>query len=206
MHIVSINVGKVAPLFAEAEGARARVLSAIYKTSISSAEDPRSVEVGWLGLKGDEQADPSVHGGRDKALYAYPVEHYPVWRTIRMQALKLDEALPFGAMGENLSIHGLLETALWIGDVISIGESGSGQVIARVAAPRAPCFKFNARMGFKQAAQMMVQSGYTGFYLEVMQTGSLRAGDPLRVAPGARLVRVDEMHRLNTRGQQRALI
>lgn len=202
MHIVSVNVGKVTPLFAEADGARSRVMSAIYKNSVSSLEDPRPVAVGWLGLEGDEQADPTVHGGRDKALYAYPVEHYPVWRTIRMQALALDEALPFGAMGENLSISGVTESSIWIGDVISIGAADAPKVVVRVAAPRAPCFKLNARLGFRQAAQMMVESGYVGFYLEVMQTGTLRAGDSLKVVPGERVVRVDEMHRLNTRGSR----
>jgi MOSC domain-containing protein YiiM len=200
MRIVSLNTGRVAPLLVADTSSVSRVQSAIYKTSVSSLADPQPVVVGWLGLEGDEQADLAVHGGRDKALYAYPVEHYPVWRTIRMQALSLDEELAFGAMGENLTITGLAETDLWIGDVISFGGASPDQVIARVAAPRSPCFKFNARLGFKHAAKIMVQSGYTGFYLEVMKTGVLSAGDPLSVRPGPRLVRLDEMHRLNMRG------
>jgi MOSC domain-containing protein YiiM len=204
-HILSVNIGKVAALFAGDERLEG-VRSAIHKSSVSSLAEPHAVKVGWLGLEGDEQADPSVHGGRDKALYAYPHEHYAVWRTIRMQALKLDEELPYGSLGENLTLTGLTESAVWIGDVIAFGPVQAPSVVARVASPRAPCFKLNARLGFKHAAKMMVQSGYTGFYLEVMETGSLRAGDEIRVLPGERVMRVDEMHRRNTQSRQRDLL
>ena len=157
-------------------------------------------------MAGDEQADLTVHGGRDKAIYAYPIEHYPIWRTIREQATHIDEDLPHGFMGENLTITGLFENRVWIGDVLEIGEAGTSAPRLRITAPREPCFKFNARMGFKHAARMMVQSGYTGFYLEVLSTGQIAAGDAIRVVPGAREVTVEEMHRLITRGRQRNLL
>ncbi len=200
MRILAINVGRVASLTVSSAGGSTQVPSAIVKSAVSTLADARPVAIGYLGAQGDEQADLTVHGGRDKAIYAYPFEHYPIWRTMRMQAQAGDEELPFGAFGENLTIEGLLETEVWIGDVLQFAARDGAPVLARVSAPREPCFKFNAKMGFKQAARMMVQSAYTGFYLEVMQPGSLWAGAEFELVPGERVVRVDEMHRLNTGG------
>jgi MOSC domain-containing protein YiiM len=206
MRVLAVSVGKVQPLWTTAPADSRQVMSAIVKTPVSRLEDPLAVQVGLLGLAGDEQADLTVHGGRDKAVYAYPVEHYAVWRTIRMQALKIDAELPYGTMGENLTIEGLTEDRVWIGDVVTIGADPAHALVLRVAAPRSPCFKFNARMGFKHAAKMMVQSAYTGFYLQVLKTGTVRAGDPLSVSPGERWMRVDEQHRFNTSGGQQQLL
>ena len=75
----------------------------------------------------------------------------------------------------------------------------------RVDGPALPCFKFNARMGFKHASKMMVQSGFTGFYLEVLQTGTVAAGDAIRLVPGPREVSIEELHRMRTRGRQNNL-
>ena len=209
MRILSVSTGPAAPLFVPAAGGdRHQVMSGIRKSPVSTLDDPKPVVLNGLGFEGDEQADPTVHGGRDKAVYAYPVEHYPIWRTIREQATKVDEPLPFGFLGENLTIDGLLETRVWIGDVLVLEPASSGDappVRLRVNAPRQPCFKFNARMGFKHASKMMVQSGFTGFYLEVLQTGTVAAGDTIRVLPGAREVSIEELHRLMTRGRQRDL-
>ncbi len=200
MKILTISTGKIAPLFVSDEGTATptrQVSSAIRKTAVSSLEKALPVQVDRLCIEGDEQANPSVHGGRDKAVYAFPVEHYAVWQTLRLQALKRDEVLPHGSFGENLTVEGLLETEVWIGDVLAIG---TGEVRMRVTAPRSPCFKFNSVMGFRQASQMMNQSGYTGFYLEVMQGGMIRAGDRIELHPGARHMRVEELHRMSLRG------
>lgn len=209
MRILAVSTGVVAPLFVPAPGGtRQSVMSAIRKTPVSTLDDPNRVAVDVLGLAGDEQADPTVHGGRDKAVYAYPIEHYATWQTIRDQAIKVEESLPPGFFGENLTIEGLLENRVWIGDVLELEpEAGSDAppVRLRIDSPRQPCFKFNARMGFSHATKMMVQSGFTGFYLEVLQTGTLAAGDRFRVLPGAREVTVEQMHRLMTRGKQRNL-
>lgn len=197
IQLLTISVGKAAPLFAGEdrnvpEKGGQSVLSGIRKKPVSTADDPQAIAVHALGLAGDEQADLTVHGGRNQAVYAYPVEHYPVWQTMRMQALKIDEALPHGSFGENLTIAGLLEVDAWIGDVLVFGDS---PVRMRITRPRSPCFKFNAVMGFKQASRMMVQSGYTGFYLEVLQTGSIRAGTAVTIVPGDRQMRIEELHR-----------
>ena len=164
-------------------GGRA-VLTAIRKTAAVAA-----VAVRPLGLEGDEQADLSVHGGLDKAIYAYPSEHYAFWRAQRAQAGVggLDDQLPFGAMGENLTLSGLLESGVWVGDVLEFPDC-----VLRVDQPREPCFKFNAAMGFKQAVKAMAQSGFCGFYLSVDQPGSLQAGQGFVLHPGSRRVGIPE--------------
>jgi MOSC domain-containing protein YiiM len=180
VRVLSVNTGIARPLRV---GTRS-FLSAIGKAPVSDA-----VSVGRLGLQGDEQADPSVHGGLDKAVYAYPVEHLPFWQKQRREAgvSLFDEALPPGFMGENLSIEGLLEHEVWIGDELHFPGC-----VLRVTAPREPCFKFNAVMGLNQAGKLMMEHLCSGFYLAVAQAGSLEAGQPFRLVPGRRGLRVSE--------------
>ena len=161
-------------------------------TGIAKRATPGVVAVKPLGLEGDEQADLSVHGGLTKAVYAYPSEHYPFWQTVRAQAkVSLwDEALPPGAMGENLTITGLLEKQAWIGDVLRFPNCALA-----VSEPRMPCFKFNAAMGFNQAAKLMVANGWCGFYLAVRVPGTLRAGEHFELIPGPREVGIQELFR-----------
>jgi len=161
-------------------------------TGIAKRATPGVVAVKPLGLEGDEQADLSVHGGLTKAVYAYPSEHYPFWQTVRAQAkVSLwDEALPPGAMGENLTITGLLENQAWIGDVLRFPDCQLA-----VSEPRFPCFKFNAAMGFNQAVKMMAASAWCGFYLSVRSPGTLRAGQAFELVPGPREVGIPELFR-----------
>lgn len=163
------------------------VLSGIDKLAVQGP-----VAVGPLGLEGDEQADPSVHGGLAKAVYAYPVEHHPFWRTVRAQArvAPADQPLRAGLFGENLLIEGVTEDRLWIGDRLRL----PGCVLA-VSEPRRPCFKFDAAMGFKHAGRLMWQSGYCGVYLAVVEGGSLAAGEPFELLPGPREVNLRELFR-----------
>lgn len=181
MRVTSVNIGTTRHLLA---GGR-QVQSAIGKRGVAG-----DVEVRPLGLVGDEQADLSVHGGLDKAVYAYPGEHYRFWQTVRAQARQQswDEALPPGFMGENLTLEGLLETQVFIGDVLRFPRCELA-----VAAPRQPCFKFNAVMGFAQASKLMVQSGFSGFYLAVRGTGFIAAGESFELIPGPREVGVVEI-------------
>lgn len=177
-HIVGIQMGPARKVIINGHA----VMTAIHKTAVDGA-----VAVGPLGLQGDEQADLTVHGGLDKAVYAYPLEHYGFWAEARAAAGVggLDDALPYGAMGENLTLRGLLEADLWIGDVLQFPDCA-----LRVTQPRQPCFKFNAAMGFNQAAKRMAQSGHCGFYLAVDTPGTLRAGDACTVVPGSRQVSI----------------
>ena len=160
------------------------ILTAIHKLPVCDV-----VSVLPLGLNGDEQADLSVHGGVDKAVYAYPSEHYPFWRDARAQAglTGIDDALPFGSVGENLTLQGVLETDVWVGDVLKFINCE-----LRVTQPREPCYKFNAAMGYNGAVKAMAQKGCCGFYLAVDQPGHLSAGEAFELVPGPRRLRITE--------------
>jgi MOSC domain-containing protein YiiM len=181
--LLHLNLGRARPLQA---GGR-EVLSGIVKRPVQGP-----VAVGPLGLAGDEQADPSVHGGLAKALYAYPGEHYAFWQTVRAQAgvAAWGDTLPPGSLGENLTLGGLQENQVWIGDLLRFADC-----TLAVSEPRFPCFKFNAVMGFAQAAKLMTQSAWCGFYLAVREPGTLRPGEAFSVVPGPREVGIGELFR-----------
>ena len=115
------------------------------------------------------------------------------WRWLDRRALELlhDESLAEHGGASGLRDEGLLESALWVGDRLRIGE-----VELRVESPRSPCFKFNIRMGFSWASKMMIQSGYTGAYCAVVRQGRIAAGDRIDVLPGDRVVTIEQSHRL----------
>jgi MOSC domain-containing protein YiiM len=174
LQLISMNVGQAQPLLA---GGR-RFLSGIGKRAV-----PGPVAVGRMGLAGDEQVELSIHGGPDKAVYAYPAEHYAYWQAQRQAhgVSLFDEALPPGFVGENLTLSGLREDAVWVGDRLVFAHC-----VLRVTAPREPCFKFDAVMGFAQAGRLMVQTQRCGFYLSVEQPGLLRVGEAFRLEAGRR--------------------
>ena len=181
--VLSVNVARASPVAINGR----RVMTAAGKRPV---EGSRAVLA--LGLEGDEQADLSVHGGQSKAVYAYPSEHYAFWRTVRAQAgVSLwDEALPNGALGENLTLAGVLESGLWIGDVLRFPHCALA-----VSEPRYPCFKFNAAMGFKHAGKLMTESGWCGAYLAVREPGTIAPGQAFTLAPGPREVGIVELFR-----------
>jgi MOSC domain-containing protein YiiM len=189
MRVLSVNVGTARPVLINGR----TVLSAIGK---QAADGPVSVRS--LGLEGDEQADLSVHGGLSKAVYAYPAEHFTFWRTVRAQArVSLwDDPVAPGLLGENLTVEGLPEDRLWIGDRLVL----PGCVLA-VSEPRFPCFKFNAAMGFAQATKLMVQSGYCGSYLAVIEPGHVASGDAIELVPGPREVNLRDLFRARMRAR-----
>lgn len=194
-HIVSINIGVVQPLFVGTETQKQSVMSAIRKAPASGR-----IAVNRLGLSGDERADMSVHGGLDKAVYLYPQEHYAFWADARERVLRRQELLSFGVMGENLTTEGLLETELWVGDRLEIGD-----LLLEVTEPRAPCYKFAARMGYPQAIRHMLQSGFTGVYLKVVVPAEIVAGQTIRVLAGPREVSIANINDQRLRGRQRDL-
>ena len=179
MRLISINTGKVGPLFANQSQDRTTVMSGIKKSSISNIDQANSVDINTLGVIGDEQADLTVHGGIEKAIYVYPHEHYPFWNALLTRELKTPVDLQPGAMGENFTITGLLEADVFVGDVLQIGNL---QFI--VTKLREPCFKFNAKMRYKGAAKAMLQSGYCGWYMRVITPGKLMAGNAINLLPG----------------------
>jgi len=183
--LLSVNVARCQPLLIDGR----QVMSAIDKRPVSQTGTPTRIRVQTIGLEGDEQADPTVHGGRPKAVYAYPQEHFSFWQTVRAQAgvAAAQDPMPPGLMGENLTLSGLLEADAWVGDVLRFPDCA-----LVVSEPRYPCFKFEARM-FKQASKLMAQSGFCGFYLAVRQEGSIAAGESFSLEPGSREVSIREL-------------
>lgn len=181
IQILSVNTARAASRLIQGRA----VPTAIGKQPVDGP-----VAVGPLGLAGDEQADQSVHGGPSKAVYLYPALHHPFWQTVRAQAgaAAADAPLPPGLFGENLTVAGIDESQLWIGDLLRL----PGCTLA-VSEPRNPCYKFNAVMGFAQASSLMQQSGYCGAYLAVLHPGQLQAGDVATLEPGPREVNLREL-------------
>jgi MOSC domain-containing protein YiiM len=160
MRVVSINVG----LPREVQSGGKTVVTSIFKAPVSG-----TVRMRRLNLDGDQQSDLTAHGGVDKAIYAYPAEHYAWWR-----AQLLGVALTFGAFGENLTTEGLLEDTTCIGDVLRIG---SAECV--VTQPRLPCFKLDIRFGRQDMIERLLESGRTGFYLSVSREGDVSVGVPI---------------------------
>jgi MOSC domain-containing protein YiiM len=127
------------------------------------------VAVGELNLEGDRQADLRVHGGSSKSVYVYPSEHYDFWRNEFPGT-----ELPWGVFGENLTTVGLLETEVRRGDRLRIGTAEFA-----VTVPRYPCYKLGIRFNRNDILRRFAQSGRSGFYLTILQTGSLAADDEI---------------------------
>ncbi|MCG7409964.1 MOSC domain-containing protein [Paenibacillus sp. ACRRX] len=121
-----------------------------------------------LGFEGDGVADTKHHGGPDKAICVYASEHYAFWQR------EWDRELPHAAFGENLTTSGLIETDVHIGDTFRIGEA-----IVQVTQPRQPCFKLAARYDMKEIPVWMQDTGFTGYYLRVLEPGFVRPEDML---------------------------
>ncbi len=139
----------------------------LVRTGIFKQPVEGRAHVGPLGLAGDEQADAESHGGPLKAVYAYPGEHYALWRG----ELPGTE-LPWGAFGENLTISGFLEGAVHVGDRFRIGTA-----LLAATKPRFPCYKLGIRLGRADIEGRFLASGRTGFYLRVLREGDIGAGD-----------------------------
>ena len=201
MQLISINSGKVGPLFANQHSDHPVVMSGIKKNSISHINQPNPVHINTLGVLGDEQADPTVHGGVEKAIYVYPHEHYPFWNALLSRELNRPMNLQPGSMGENFTITGLLETDVFVGDTLQIGNLEF--VVTKL---REPCFKFNARMAYKGAAKAMLQSGFCGWYMRVITPGELNAGSTIKRLPGRQEITIaDQVRAIMKRDMQRDL-
>lgn len=140
------------------------VSTSIFKTPVS-----KRILMRPLNLDGDRQADLTVHGGRDKAVYAYPSEHYAYWKK---ELPGVD--LPWGSFGENLTTQGLLEDAVFLGDRFAIGDA---EVV--VTQPRIPCFKLNLKFRRDDMAKRFLESRRSGFYFRVLREGEIGAGDEI---------------------------
>jgi len=167
MRVVSVNVssGRSVPWRGHS------VSTGIFKEPVSGR-----VRVEAYGLSGDVQADLAVHGGTQKAVYAYPSEHYAFWRREYP-----DMEFGWGMFGENLTTEGLLETDVRIGDTLRVGTA-----TAAVTQPRFPCFKLGIKFGRTDIIKRFRRSGRSGFYLAVSNPGHVAAGDAIEVLERAK--------------------
>ncbi|HRV95027.1 MAG TPA: MOSC domain-containing protein [Anaerolineae bacterium] len=162
MKLISINVGQPR----EVEWHGQKVTTGIFKEPVAGP-----VMVRMLNLDGDKQADLSVHGGVDKAVYAYPTEHYDYWH-----GELPDMNLPWGMFGENLTIEGLVEAEVNIGDHFRLG---SAELVA--TQPRLPCFKLGLKFGRDDMVKRFLASRRTGVYFKVVREGQIQIGDELEL-------------------------
>ena len=162
--LLSLNVGKPAPM----PDQKREVISAINKSPVQER-----LYLSKVNFTGDEQADLKHHGGEDKAVCVYSYDHYPYWEsTLAMK-------LAFGAFGENLTVQGMRETEICIGDVFQLDEA-----VVQVSQPRQPCHKLAAKHHISDLAVQVQDTGFTGFYFRVLQEGW--------VSPGCTLERIQQ--------------
>ncbi len=160
--ILSLNVAR--PKLVEYQGNT--ISTGIFKQPVSG-----SVRLRTLNLDGDRQADLSVHGGPNKAVYGYPSEHYPFWRE---ELPGMD--IPWGMFGENFTTTGLAEGELHIGDRFQIGSA-----VVMVRQPRTPCYKLAAKFRRDDILERFLLSGRSGFYFSVEQEGLVETGEAFKL-------------------------
>lgn len=160
--IISLNVGLPRTVYFHGQA----VTTGIFKEPVKER-----IKLRRLNLDGDRQADLTVHGGPDKALYAYPAEHYEYWKK-RLPNMKL----PWGMFGENLTTEGLLEDQVNIGDKFQIGSS---EVVA--TQPRMPCYKLGVKFGRMDIVRQFMESKLNGIYFRVLKEGDVGAGDEVEL-------------------------
>lgn len=157
-----------------------KIETGIFKKPVSG-----KVKVRRLNLEGDAQADLTVHGGPDKAVYAYPLEQYDYWKT------ELSNSnLEWGVFGENLTVEGFDESNVCIGDRMKIGSA-----MFAVTQPRMPCFKLGIRFGDPTIVKRFYKSGKWGFYLSVLEGGEIETGDEIIVADRSSDIRLADVSR-----------
>ena len=161
MKLLSINVSKPKPI----QYGGKTVQTGIFKEPVSG-----TVMLREKNIDGDGQGDLRVHGGTYKAIYGYPFEHYAYWQ----QELLRDD-LSYGQFGENLTVEGMLEAAVHIGDVFQIGST----VKLQITQPRVPCFKLAYKMGLPEFPKQFLESRRVGFYFRVLEEGEITAGDAI---------------------------
>jgi MOSC domain-containing protein YiiM len=179
MQLLSVNVGR--PRVFSWHG-RA-ISTAIFKQPVAGP-----VALAGFNLAGDEQADLRVHGGPDKAVYAYDATHYAAWRTLLPDWMDWTP----GLFGENLTTDGLLETAVRVGDVFGLGTAR-----LRAVQPRQPCYKLNARFDDDTMVTRFTHAGRPGIYFRVEEPGTVQAGDALTLLePAATSITIQEISQL----------
>ena len=163
MKVVSLNVGLPREIVYKGRS----IVTGIFKEPVEGR-----VRARLLNLDGDRQADLTVHGGAEKAVYVYPAEHYDYWR-----AELPDVEFKWGMFGENFSVEGLNENEVRIGDRFRIGST-----LFMVTQPRMPCYKLAAKFARDDMIKRFLRSRRTGFYFSVIEEGEVGAGDRIDLA------------------------
>ncbi len=191
MKIVSVNVGLPRDVLWHGRG----VTTGIFKEAVKGR-----VALRKLNLDGDRQADLNVHGGKDKAVYCYPIEHYAYWK----KELPGRE-LPMGSFGENFTTEGMSEDSAHLGDRFSVGSSE-----VEVTQPRMPCYKLGIRFQMDEMVRRFLASGRTGFYLGVTREGEVGAGDEItmleREANGVAVAEITRLYIAKRYGEEDAAV
>jgi MOSC domain-containing protein YiiM len=167
-HTTTSPAGQLLAVFAGKPRVIGDVRGKPVRSAINKLPVTGSVTVRSLNIDGDEQADLTVHGGADKAVYCYPSEHYPTWQD------ELGRPLEYGAFGENLTVSGFLEPSLHVGDVLSIGTA-----VLQISQPRFPCYKLGIKLDDPNILRPFQKSGRSGFYCRVLEEGTIEAGQPI---------------------------
>ena len=167
MKLLSINTGQKR----EIEYNGRHISTGIFKTPVNGP-----ISLHHDNIEGDVQADRRTHGGTDKAVYAYPYEHYAYWADRLGQ-----DSFDFGRFGENLTIAGLTEDSVFIGDTLHIGNT-----VLQVAQPRSPCFKLDLCMGLDGFMKDFIDSGRAGFYLRVLEPGLISVNSEIELVRSGR--------------------
>ncbi|MEW4922989.1 MOSC domain-containing protein [Algibacter sp. 2305UL17-15] len=162
MHIQSTNIAEPKTMLWHGK----KVSTGIYKVPT-----PKPIYLGKEGIKGDYIGDTKVHGGRYKACYLFSAEHYPHWKKLYPQ-LKWN----WGMFGENLSVNGMDETQIMVGDIYKIGNA-----LVQVSQPREPCFKFGIKFGTQAILKQFINHGFPGTYVSVLEEGLVSNTDELKL-------------------------
>ncbi|WP_372651867.1 MOSC domain-containing protein [Draconibacterium sp.] len=146
----------------------------------------KGIFLGKEDVKHDNVMDRRYHGGIDKACYLYSADHYPYW-----QNLYTDLEMPWGMFGENLTVEGLHEKEINIGDTFKIGEA-----VVQVTQPRQPCFKLQFRFNDNNIVRQFVDSGFSGVYVRILEKGHVNPGDNMQLIDKKQSLSIHEVYTL----------
>lgn len=160
MKVVSLNVSKTIEVPWEGK----MIQTGIYKKPVT-----RPLEIKGINVEGDDQGNRKTHGGIDRAVYAYPMEHYEYWRKQYP-----DKELPFGMFGENLTTTGLFEDKVHVGDIFKIGTA---EIMA--VQPRMPCYRLGIRFDDQEVIEKYVATDYCGIFFRIVKEGIIKQDDEI---------------------------
>jgi len=189
MKLVSVNVGGPKELDWMGKSVR----TSIFKSPVRDR-----IKVSFLNIERDEQSDLNVHGGPDKAVYAYDIAHYEHWKTILQR-----EDWGFGLFGENLTTSGLIDNEIKIGSIYKIGTAK-----LQAIQPRFPCFKLNIRFGLPNMMERFIEEERNGIYFKVLKEGTIKANDEIElISPSPHNVTItDYVKCYYSKGRDKAVV